>query len=320
MGRLTEVSVTAIDPELGSREYDYHLSAQAPLYATVNYYPEPTAPEVDMHEGIEVGVVLEGEHERAYEGSLEVFRPGDVWLAAGWEQHGWRITVPRTRDVVLLFLPEFVGVEQVGELSWLTLFALPAQSRPRVETEKVRARTLEVGRDLARELEEDRPGWQSVVRLGLLRLLLEISREWQPAEGLNERPLPRVSDLPRVLPALTLVHAHPGRRVTIVEAAETCGLGRARFCTLFRNTMGITFGRFCLRSRLTHSARLLLSDDMPISAIADRTGFADSSHLHRAFCNHYGCTPGAYRARAQKSRSRYPRVSSAGQAEAAQLE
>jgi len=32
-----------------------------------------------------------------------------------------------------------------------------------------------------------------------------------------------------------------------------------------------------------------------MGAIAQQAGFADSSHMHRTFVNHYGCTPGEYR-------------------------
>lgn len=308
MGRLTPVSVVGIDRERGARQYDYHLSSQFPVYASVNYYPQPTAPEVDVHEAIEVGVVLRGAYERTYEQSVWRYAPGDVWLSAGWEQHGWRTTLPDTQDVVLLFLPEFLGVEQVGEVFWLTLFAVPPQSRPRVQTEEMRAWVLALGRRLAQELQGDRPGWQSAVRLDVLRLLLEISREWTPPEGPRERPLLRASDLPRVLPALAMVHSRPGQRVSVNEAAANCELSRARFCTLFRNAMGISFGRFCLRSRLGYAGRLLVGTGLPVEAVAERSGFADNSHLHRAFVRQYGRTPGAYRAWARERESRCPTI------------
>ncbi|MBN1458522.1 MAG: helix-turn-helix transcriptional regulator [Armatimonadetes bacterium] len=308
MARLSEVSVLGIDRERGARQYDYHLSSDSPLYASMNFYQHVTAPEVDVHEGIEVGIVLEGGHERTCEEAIWQYAPGDVWLSAGWEQHGWRTTMPRTRDVVLLFLPEFLGVEYVGQVSWLTLFAVPPQNRPRVETQEMRAWMLAVGWQLARELEQERPGWQNAVRLDLLRLLLEVGREWTPPEAPSERPLLRASDLPRVLPALALVHSRPGQRVSVEEAARKCEVGRARFCTLFRNAMGITFGRFCLRSRLGYAGRLLMATNLPVEAVAERSGFADNSHLHRAFVKQYGRTPGEYRAWARESRSRCPTV------------
>jgi AraC-like DNA-binding protein len=80
------------------------------------------------------------------------------------------------------------------------------------------------------------------------------------------------------------------------EAASRCGLGRAQFSLVFRDTMGMSFGRFCLRSRLGFVAEMLLSTDLPTQAIAQRAGFVDGSHMHRAFVARYGCTPGQYRA------------------------
>jgi transcriptional regulator GlxA family with amidase domain len=63
--------------------------------------------------------------------------------------------------------------------------------------------------------------------------------------------------------------------------------------------MGMSFGRFCLHTRLRLAARMLTSTDFSIEAIADHTGFADGSHLQRTFAKHYGCTPGSYRSQPQ---------------------
>ena len=62
--------------------------------------------------------------------------------------------------------------------------------------------------------------------------------------------------------------------------------------------MGLSFGMFCRRSRLGRVAQLLLSTDLSTETIAGEAGFADGSHLHRAFVKQYGCTPGVYRAQA----------------------
>jgi transcriptional regulator GlxA family with amidase domain len=79
------------------------------------------------------------------------------------------------------------------------------------------------------------------------------------------------------------------------EAAEACGLGRAQFSIVFREVVGLSFGRFSRRLRLGVVAQLLLGTDRPVAAIAAETGFVDASHLHRTFVKHYGCTPNAYR-------------------------
>lgn len=302
------VSIVGIDRFTAARQYDYHLSTTAPIYANSNTYPQETPFEIDVHEGTEVGILLTGGQERQTGDTVQQLVRGDVWLSAAWEQHAWRVSQPDTRDVVLIFLPEFLGDERLNGLPWLTLFAAPPKQRPRVTTEAMRERVFALGSGMLREIEEGRPGWQSALRLDLLRTLLTLSREWEPPQQSEVQSRLRASDLQRILPALVLVHSRPARRVTVEEAAEACGLGRARFSALFRGTMGLSFGKFCLRSRLGFAARLLLSTDSSIQAVAEHTGFADASHLHRAFVKQYACTPGFYRTRPRRGQRSIPPV------------
>jgi len=152
------------------------------------------------------------------------------------------------------------------------------------------------------ELQEQEPDWDCALRLDLLRLLLVLSRHWRPPANLRAQSHLRARNLPAIMSALELVHSRPAHRVTVAEAAKSCGLSRAQFCLVFRNTMGMSFGRFCLHSRLRAAARLLTSSSLSIEAIADQTGFADGSHLQRTFAKHHGCTPGSYRSRPQSLR------------------
>lgn len=274
---------------------DYGLSRESPLYADSNFFEEAMPLEVHVHGSIEFGILLSGEQERRFEDLVYQVGPGDVWLSATWEPHGFRIVEPGTTDVVVMFLPEFLGEEQLGELSWVSLFAAPPAERPRVRNDETREKMLAIGREMQREIAGRQAGWASAVRLDLLKALLTLSRAWEPPSRSQRPSAVRASNLPRIMPALVLVHAERGRRVAVGEAASRCGLGRAQFSLVFRDTMGMSFGRFCLRSRLGFVAEMLLSTDLPIQAIAQRAGFVDGSHMHRAFVARYSCTPGQYR-------------------------
>lgn len=278
------------------RLYDFQLSAAAPLYADSNHFSHETALEIEVHAGAEVGVLLAGAEEHHLEDWVRRLVPGDVWLTATWEPHGWRVAAPNTEDVLVIFLPQFLGEEQLGSLSWLDLFAVPPNQRPRVTTSEMRQRVIALGHELRRETEQRRPGWESAARLSLLSLLLALSREWEPPDRAHLGRRTRATNLPRIMPALSLVQSRRARRVRIADAARACGLSRAQFCVTFRNTMGMSFGRFYLRSRLGSVAELLLTTDLPADAIAEQTGFTDGSHLHHSFVKQYGCTPGRYRA------------------------
>jgi AraC family transcriptional regulator len=56
------------------------------------------------------------------------------------------------------------------------------------------------------------------------------------------------------------------------------------------------------RQRVAAAARLLDADDEPIARIAATVGFADQSHLTRAFVRNMRTTPGRYRTERRRVR------------------
>jgi AraC-like DNA-binding protein len=296
MNRPPPPSEERLGPSL---HLDYHLTPETPIHLGGARYQRETRLDVDVHEGIEVGIVLTGAQERRFGDYAYVATSGDVWLCATWEPHGWRALVPATSDVLMVFLPTFLGDEMFGGISWLALFAVPPSSRPRVTDAEQRELMLRISRDLHTEAQRERAGWDTVVRLDLLRVLASLSRGWSPP------PIPPATrpvgphNLRRIIPVLRLVHSRPTRKVTLAEAAGACNLSRARFCSLFRRAMGISFGEFCVQARLGVVAKLLLNSAASTHLIAEQMDFTDASHLHRSFLKHYGCTPGEFRVQGQ---------------------
>lgn len=249
----------------------------------------------DMHHAFEVTICLAGRLEKSLEGYTTVAGAGDVHVVPAWEPHGWRSLTPIRLEVVVHFLPEFLGEEEFGGMSWLAPFAVRPEDRPRLDDPDSRRQAMEAGRAMWQEYEERGFAWQEMVRLHILRVLGLLLRDW--SRGKAQASSGKQTNLSRVMPAVELVHSRPSRRVSLEEAARVCGFSPAHFHKVFRGTLGVTFGRFALHSRLHQTAHLLLHTTQPIDAIARQTGFADGSHLHRAFVKTYQCTPADYRRR-----------------------
>jgi AraC-like DNA-binding protein len=82
---------------------------------------------------------------------------------------------------------------------------------------------------------------------------------------------------------------------TVREIAHKRGMSRTRFAHYFKETTGLTPASFIIHVRIGEAARLLVSSDLKLSAIADLTGFADATHLCRVFRRHFYLTPDSYR-------------------------
>jgi transcriptional regulator GlxA family with amidase domain len=201
---------------------------------------------------------------------------------------------------VVHFLPEFLEGETIEDRSWLGLYALRPNQRPRITTPEARRHVIETAREMKREIEEKPDAWRTMLRLNVMRILVLLSRAVQEHASASQSRRPDAGQLARIMPALSLVHSQRGRRTTLAEAAAACGLSPSRLGVVFRQTMGLSFGRFALRTRVAHAAHLLLNTDQPVDAIAQQTGFTDGSHFHHTFRKSYGRTPTQYRAEGRR--------------------
>ena len=283
-----------------ARIEEFHLTLAKPFHGGIVEHAYPAPLGTDMHQAFEVGVLLSGHEERHFEDTVLVVRPGDMWLCGAWEPHGWRAKITGTRELVLQFLPDFLGEEVFEGVSWLSFFSAPPEHRPHLTRPEMRASALAIAEELRTEMRERRRGWLAAIRLGILRLLLLVSREWEPGEQPGKSLTVRTGNLGKIMPAVRLVHSHPTRRLSLNEAAATCGLSVSQFGYLFRHLMGLSFGKFCMRARLAYVAQLLLTTSLSVEAIADAASFSDASHLHHAFAEVYGSTPARYRKEGQR--------------------
>ncbi len=290
-----------LDWVVNARRYEYQLSGERPVLVESFAHAGPTPLEIDIHRGIEVGVNLAGRVERQFQGVTMELGPGDAWLCSVWEPHGWRVVSKRNQSVVVIFLPEFLGDEMLGDLPWLSLFAVSPELRPRTAHRAARRRILNIGRELREEAMTQQPGWEIAIRHNLLLLLLTLRRGWELPAVEERLGRQRTSDLSRIMPALELLHGEHVSRITVARAAEACALSKSHFNTLFRQTMGVSFAKLCLRTRAAFVAHQLLTTDLPVKVIAEEVGFVDSSHLHRAFMKRYGMSPVNYRKRFKES-------------------
>jgi AraC-like DNA-binding protein len=95
-------------------------------------------------------------------------------------------------------------------------------------------------------------------------------------------------------------------RVRLGELAAACRLSRSHFARAFKASTGLAPHQWRLREQVRLAQRLLAGSARPIGQIAAECGFADQSHLTRAFSRIVHATPARWRAERRRSRAGAP--------------
>ena len=81
--------------------------------------------------------------------------------------------------------------------------------------------------------------------------------------------------------------------ITLTELAREAGMSRYRLVRGFAQALGVTPHAYIVQRRLV-AARRMIAAGAPLATVATDCGFADQSHLTRAFARLYGHTPGQF--------------------------
>ncbi|BCJ47045.1 hypothetical protein GCM10010168_34350 [Actinoplanes ianthinogenes] len=149
---------------------------------------------------------------------------------------------------------------------------------------------------LAAELAGGGPGAAAVIPALLDTLLLYIVRAWLRADaGRTATGWAAALADPALAAALHAVHADPAHPWTVQELGAVAGLSRAAFARRFTTVVGQPPLAYLTWWRMTLARRLLTGGDLPLRAVAARSGYANEFAFAKAFKREAGIAPGHYR-------------------------
>ncbi len=149
---------------------------------------------------------------------------------------------------------------------------------------------------LGAELAEPQPGSDAIVPALLDTLLLYLLRTWWLTERADRSTgwSAALAD-PAVAVALRALHGDPARAWTVEELGALTGLSRAAFARRFTTLVGRAPLAYLTWWRMTTAGRLLRTADLPLRAVAQRSGYSSEFAFAKAFKREYGLAPGQYR-------------------------
>jgi len=95
--------------------------------------------------------------------------------------------------------------------------------------------------------------------------------------------------------AKEMLVAHIDGQVGLDALAAECRLSRAHFARAFKVSTGLSPLRWLNAQRVERAKTLLMTTDHTLDHVAGACGFADASHLTRAFMQDTGVPPGTWR-------------------------
>jgi transcriptional regulator GlxA family with amidase domain len=111
------------------------------------------------------------------------------------------------------------------------------------------------------------------------------------------RPMPEPDGVGQLGGTIDWALGHLDRPMSVEAMAAHARMSRRNFTRRFAEATGSTPARWLVGRRLDESRRLLERSDLPVDAIAARTGFGSVVTFRQRFADAYGTTPTSYRRR-----------------------
>ena len=255
----------------------------ATLYDTTSGVDETlfASHSISMHVGVPVGITTrcDGLVSRR----LQV--PGDLKIVPAGFSRTWEVEAP-TRKISLNLTPSLVqtAADEMGvRAAALSIVPQLHVRDPHIE---------HIAWALKAELETTAPLgrlYADSLGMALAAHLLRrygTRRAQAPVTGLSERRLRRIVDY---------IHEHLADDLTLAELASLANMSQSHFKVLFKRAVGVPVHEYVIRSRVDCAMELLVSDEVSLSEIALRVGFANQSHMALCVRRLTGRTPASLR-------------------------
>lgn len=99
------------------------------------------------------------------------------------------------------------------------------------------------------------------------------------------------------------IESHLEEKISLKDIAESVHLSEIYFHNIFAESMGITPHQYLIDCRIEKAKKLLWDTNIPVSVVAEKSGFGCQQYLNKVFKKETGQTPVSYRKSFQQNYS-----------------
>ncbi len=249
------------------------------------------------HTEIEIGLYNSfGEY--SIDGIIYHFQPGDIFIFPSNTDHRI-LKLERNSDLKVLniFLePTLIWSPGNGMFNprYLNVFSRPEFNYHLPAGDPFNAQLTMRLLDIRKEFCDRLPEYESMVKVHLLAILIEITRHYNPQEQITASPA-NEENLICLEHAIEYIMTNLTASLTLNDIARHAGLSRTYFSTIFKKMNGISVWDFITIKRIDLAIHYLTQTSKYITEIAGLCGFNSTTNFNYAFKKITSLSPGVYR-------------------------
>jgi len=282
----------------GSNQYMMMLSEIYPFNLFEPQYSGRTIFSPHWHDKcLEMIYFCEGRAELHIGGEAYIAAPGDLFLIEEGVIHSCYLIddMPRYYTILLdrykIIASDLNSVEYGGQL--VGSFSLPVLLQPEHPHYEEFVPFIA---DIIEEFTRKQLGFEAAVKAYLHILLTKFIRYYGASvnDNIRQTELYR-NKIERLKNVISFLEDSYREKISIQDAAGIARMSPYHFCRVFKDAVGRTFNQYIQLYRIGKAEELLLKTDLPITLIAEQTGFVTAQNLGILFKRHRNCTPMQYR-------------------------
>lgn len=249
------------------------------------------------HETYEVYLMLEGERNLFLYNRNYLAKKGDIFIIKPYTLHS--ITSPNPtyyKRYLLNFLPlelmdfsEFYNVQEL--INKLSSCIISTDSE---QLQTIYSYFKNINRFIRKSNAEKSASSYSLAKMGIIQLmdyLCDLSKNPSATILTSTSKAPEHS----LAAALTYINTHFNEEISLDFISDYMHMSKSNFCLVFKKEVGDTFINYINSLRIARVHMLIRSTDMPLSSIAEQTGFASVDYMTRTFKKIHGISPSSMR-------------------------
>ncbi|XID92626.1 helix-turn-helix domain-containing protein [Paenibacillaceae bacterium WGS1546] len=272
-------------------------ASEEQLRKTEQNWKQKRYSEWHYHEEVEFLLVLQGEIAAYCREDQLVLGAGDVALFGSSDPH----TTMQTKEggssqiVLQIDLRKYWDASTLNSMQHFSEVIRPLSSLNYIykENREVRERTAGLIREIYREMNDCRLGYELAVSSGIKNILLLLLRhDSRRMLAYNDNRL-----LGRLQPAVDYVEANLNDKLSVAEISARLNMSYTHFIKTFKKAVGMSFTDFVVYKRIKKAEQQLLTSDVSVAEVAESVGISNLGHFYDMFRRMNGCSPKQFRDR-----------------------